>query len=96
MSQKIYIAYDDTNIRNIIKLFLINDGFVIEAIENGDLLYKQFIQSKPDIVILDIMMKVTSIDNISTKKIKQIEVWLNNYPKTMFDYKSSNMLLLEI
>ena len=28
--------------------------------------------------------------------IKKIEKWLNNYPRAMFDYKSSNMLLLNI
>ena len=26
--------------------------------------------------------------------IKEIEDWINNYPRAMFDYKSSNMLLL--
>ena len=36
------------------------------------------------------------IDNISTSFIKQIEDWLNNYPRAMFDYKSSNMLLSNI
>ena len=36
------------------------------------------------------------IDNISKDFIKKIEEWLNNYPRAMFDYKSSNMLLLEI
>ena len=36
------------------------------------------------------------IDNISKSFIKQIEDWLNNYPRAMFDYKSSNMILLEI
>lgn len=40
--------------------------------------------------------KGTTIDDISTKFIKQIEDWLNNYPRAMFDYKSSNMLLLNI
>lgn len=40
--------------------------------------------------------KGTSIDEISTKFIKQIEDWINNYPRAMFDYKSSNMLLLNI
>ena len=40
--------------------------------------------------------KGTIIDNITTKHIKEIENWLNNYPRVMFDYKSSNMLLLNI
>ena len=40
--------------------------------------------------------KGIAIDNISKEFIKKIEEWLNNYPRAMFDYKSSNMLLLEI
>ena len=40
--------------------------------------------------------KGTVIDNISNEFIKQIEDWLNNYPRAMFAYKSSNVLLLNI
>lgn len=40
--------------------------------------------------------KGTLIDNISKEFIKQIEDWINNYPRAMFDYKSSNELLLNI
>lgn len=40
--------------------------------------------------------KGTSIDDISKEFIKKIEDWLNNYPRAIFDYRSSNMLLLEI
>ena len=40
--------------------------------------------------------KGTTIDDISNKFIKQIEKWINDYPRAMFDYKSSNMLLLNI
>lgn len=40
--------------------------------------------------------KGTDITNIKTTFIKQIEDWINNYPRSMFDYKSSNMILLEI
>ena len=36
------------------------------------------------------------IDNISTSFIKEIEDWLNNYLRAMFDYKSSNMILSNI
>lgn len=39
--------------------------------------------------------KGTNIINISEKEIKRIEDWINNYPRAMFDYKSSNMILLE-
>ena len=37
-----------------------------------------------------------SIDEISKEFIAKIESWLNDYPRAMFDYKSSNMILLNI
>ena len=40
--------------------------------------------------------KGTSIDDISKDFIKKIENWINNYPRAMFDYKSSNMILSNI
>ena len=40
--------------------------------------------------------KGISIDNISETFIQFVEDWLNNYPRAMFDYKSSNMVLLSI
>ena len=39
--------------------------------------------------------KGTDITNIKISFIKEIEEWINNYPRAMFDYKSSNMILLE-
>ena len=40
--------------------------------------------------------KGTSIDEISKEFIQKIEDWINNYPRAIFDYKSSNELLLSI
>jgi len=40
--------------------------------------------------------KGTSIEEISEEFIKYVEDWLNNYLRPMFDYKSSNMVKLEI
>lgn len=37
--------------------------------------------------------KGTDITNIKVSFIKQIEDWINNYPRSIFEYKSSNMLL---
>lgn len=28
--------------------------------------------------------------------IKQVETWINNYPRSIFEYKRSNMILLEM
>lgn len=40
--------------------------------------------------------KGTDIGTITDDFIKYIEQWINNYLRPMFDYKSSNMLLLNI
>ena len=40
--------------------------------------------------------KGTIIDDIPNEFINQIEDWINNYPRAMFGYKSSNMILLNI
>ena len=56
MSKLIYIADDETNIRNLVKTFLENDGHTVVAFENGDLLLEEFNKKECDLVILDIMM----------------------------------------
>lgn len=40
--------------------------------------------------------KGTDMTNIKVSFIKEIEEWINNYPRAMFEYKSSNMVLLEV
>ena len=52
----IYIADDDANIRQIIRTFLVNDGYLVEEFENGDLLLERFLQKSCDLIILDVMM----------------------------------------
>lgn len=52
----IYVADDELNIRNLIKSFLENEGYIVEIFENGDLLYEAFSKKQADLVILDIMM----------------------------------------
>ena len=56
MEYKILVADDEKEIRNLLKLYLENDGFkVVEAstgLEVLDLLDKE----KPDMCLLDIMM----------------------------------------
>lgn len=54
--ERIYIADDDTNIREGIKVFLESEGYKVSTFDNGDLLLAQFISVPCDLVILDIMM----------------------------------------
>jgi DNA-binding response OmpR family regulator len=56
LSKLIYIADDETNIRNLVKTFLENDGHTVVAFENGDLLLEEFNKKECDLIILDIMM----------------------------------------
>ena len=52
----IYIADDDDNIRQVIRTFLLSDGFSVEDFPTGDLLLARFQEKPADLVILDVMM----------------------------------------
>ena len=52
--------------------------------ENNNRLIRRFIPKGVD------------ISQIKQSKIKEIENWINNYPRQIFGYKSSNMILLNI
>lgn len=54
--KRIYIADDETNIREAIKTFLVNAGYIVSAFENGDRLLEAFSNQPADLVILDVMM----------------------------------------
>lgn len=54
--KKIYIADDEENIRNLLKMFLTKEGFSVEAFSDGEALLQAFMQQPADMVILDIMM----------------------------------------
>lgn len=59
MSKLIYIADDELNIRELIKSFLVNEGYQVKTFNSGDELYSEFITIQSDLVILDIMMPGT-------------------------------------
>ena len=56
MQEKIYIADDDTNIREAIKVFLESEGYRVAAFENGDALLARFREEPCNLSILDVMM----------------------------------------
>ncbi len=56
MNKLIYAADDDVSIRNLIKTFLVKEGYEVEVFENGDALLEAFITRQADLVILDVMM----------------------------------------
>lgn len=52
----IYIADDEVNICNIIKSFLLKDGYEVETFNDGYSLFSTFKKLPADMVIIDIMM----------------------------------------
>ncbi len=54
--KRIYIADDDDNIRQVVRTFLMSDGYNVEDFPTGDLLLERFRQMPCDLVILDVMM----------------------------------------
>ena len=55
-NKRIYVADDDDDIRQVVRTFLISDGYRVEDFPTGDLLYDRFLQTPCDLVILDVMM----------------------------------------
>ena len=67
MKKTIYIADDEQNIRELIYLFLANEGFEVNAFSSGDDLLLAFLEKPADMVILDIMMPGTDGLSLCTK-----------------------------
>lgn len=59
MSQLIYLADDEANIRELMKTFLVSEGFSVQAFASGDDLLAAFERQPADLVILDVMMPGT-------------------------------------
>ena len=55
-AKRIYIADDDDNIREAIRVFLENDGYEVTGFAEGESLLAAFARAPADLVILDVMM----------------------------------------
>jgi DNA-binding response OmpR family regulator len=56
MPKLIYAADDEENIRNLVKSFLVREGYEVEVFATGDALLAAFRGKPCDLVILDVMM----------------------------------------
>jgi DNA-binding response OmpR family regulator len=52
----IYVADDEINICNIIKSFLMKEGYEVEAFHNGRSIFDAFSKRQADMLVIDIMM----------------------------------------
>jgi len=59
LNKLIYAADDETNIRELIKTYLVEAGFDAEVFPDGDSLLRRFREKPCDFVVLDIMMPGT-------------------------------------
>lgn len=84
MSHLIYIADDESNIRDLIKSFLESDGYEVCAFTTGDELIEAFKKKEADLVILDIMMPGT--DGLEVCKLLRNE---SSVPIVMLTAKDS-------
>ena len=71
MSELIYIADDEKNIRELVKCFLENQLYEVETFSNGDDLFKRYKEKNADMIILDVIMPGTDGVEIC-RQIRQI------------------------
>ena len=56
MGRKVLIADDEAEIRNLLRLYLENEGFEVCEVSSGDKVSDSLMKDRPDICLLDIMM----------------------------------------
>lgn len=56
MSKTIYVADDESNIRNLVQTFLEREGYIVKSFPDGESLLRFFSSTPADLIILDVMM----------------------------------------
>ena len=55
-NEKILVVDDDTNICELLRLYLTKEGYQVTTANDGEEGLEKFNQLKPDMVLLDVMM----------------------------------------
>ena len=71
MTYKILVAEDDTDIQEVLRLYLVNSVFEVVSAYDGSEAFELMLSEKPDLALLDIMMPVINGYEL-TKKIREI------------------------
>ena len=56
MNTRILLVDDDPNIRQLVNLYLAKEGFEVSMADRGDTALDAFKQTKPDLILLDLML----------------------------------------
>ena len=56
MNTKILLVDDDPNIRQLVNLYLVKEGFEVAMADRGDTALTAFQQSQPNLILLDLML----------------------------------------
>lgn len=70
MAYKILIAEDDSDIQEVLRLYLVNSGFEVISAYDGAEGYRMLISGSPDLALVDIMMPEMNGYEL-TKKIRE-------------------------
>jgi len=73
MTKTILVVDDEPDIRDSVKLILEANGYKVITAMDGDDCLKKLSETKPDLILLDIMMPGTPVDQV-VKKIKDIKI----------------------
>ena len=73
MKKTILIVDDEPDIRDSVKIILEKKGYKVETAVDGDDCLKKLKEITPDLILLDIMMPGTPVDEV-IKKIKEIKI----------------------
>jgi two-component system response regulator VicR len=73
MQKTILIVDDEPDVRDSVKIILETKGYKVETAVDGDDCLKKLNEIKPDLILLDIMMPGTPVDEV-IKKIKDIKI----------------------
>lgn len=58
MGKKVLVIEDDSNIAELLRLYLEKDGYTVAIAENGAVGVAEFERLKPDLVLLDLMLPI--------------------------------------
>jgi len=56
LSKRIFVVDDEKKINDLIKLYLLREGYAVEVFSDGLSAYKAFMDNSPDMLIVDVMM----------------------------------------